>query len=72
MGSVADAKRQTGDGTMTTKQADNAIKSGAPVTLHNARYDETFTVVLVSRDRHTVTTSTGSRFERDELQVVSQ
>lgn len=56
---------------MTPKQVDRAIKSGEPVTLHNARYNETFTAVLVSRDRYTVTTSTGGRFERDELQIVS-
>jgi len=56
---------------VTPKQVDRAIKSGEPVTLHNARYNETFTAVLVSRDRYTVTTSTGGRFERDELQIVS-
>ena len=56
--------------TMTTKQADKLIKSGEQVTLHNARFNETFTVVLVSRDRHTVTSQDGGRFERDELEVV--
>ncbi len=56
---------------MTTKQADKAIKLGEPVKLRNVRYDEIFSVVLVSRDRWTVTTSTGSRFERDELEIVT-
>ena len=55
---------------MTTKQADKAITSGSPITLHNARYNETVTCVLVSRDRYTVTTATGSVFERDELEII--
>ena len=55
---------------MTTKQADKAIKSGQPVTLRNTQFDETFTVVIVSRDRWTVTSADGGRFERDELEVV--
>lgn len=57
---------------MTPREADKLIKLQTPVVLRNMRYDETFTVVLVKRDKFTVTTSTGSVFERDELQLIKQ
>ncbi len=41
-------------GTMTTKQADQAIRSGRPVLLYSERYDETFLMLIVSRDRYNV------------------
>lgn len=56
---------------MTTREADKAIKSGSEVTLHNPRYNETFTAVIVARDKWTITTAAGGRFERDELEIVS-
>ena len=62
----------TASTTMTPRQADRAIKSGKPVTLHNARFNETFVAVIVGRDRYTVTTSTGGRFERNELVMLPE
>lgn len=51
---------------LTNKQIDTLIKSGSPVTLHNPRYNETFTVIIVSRDKFTFRTDNGGLFERSE------
>lgn len=55
---------------MTTREADQAIKSGQPITVHSVTYDETFTITIVSRDRWTIKSDTGGVFERDELEIV--
>ena len=55
---------------MTPRQADQLIKSGKPVTVHNATYGETFTITIVRRDRYNVYTDTGGVFDRVELQVI--
>jgi len=57
---------------MTPKQADKVIKAGLPVTVHNAKYQETFTAVFVRRDRWTIETATGGRFHRDELEIIEE
>ena len=56
---------------MTPRQADQLIKNGKPVRVHNATYGETFTILLVKRDRYNVYTDTGGVFDRAELQVVN-
>lgn len=54
---------------MSPKQADQLIRAGQPVTLTNTHFNETFTVVLVRRDRWNVYTDTGATLDRGELEV---
>jgi hypothetical protein len=56
---------------MTTKQADRLIASGQSVLVGNQRYAELFTIMLVARDKRTVTTADGGRFMRDELVIIN-
>ena len=55
---------------LTTKRADQLVKSGKPVTLFNEFYNETFTIVLVKRDRFNVYSAEGGKFDRKELQEI--
>lgn len=55
---------------MTPKQADALIKTGAPVTLRTAA-GETFTAVIVRRDRWNVHTKAGAVLDRGELEIVA-
>jgi len=57
---------------MNTQQVDKLILSGECVLVRNVVYNETFTIVIVSRDWHTITTLDGGRFERSELEVVER
>lgn len=56
---------------MNTKLADKIIAQGKPVTVHNARFQETFTALFVSRDRYSIYTSDGRVFDRGELELVT-
>ena len=55
---------------MTTREADKIIAERQPVKVLNKRYNEVWTMVIVSRDRFNVRSSTGGIFERAELEVV--
>ena len=66
--------------TMTPHEADKAIKSGAPLTVRSKGFNETFVLVIESRNRWTVYgkyRSTESEqwfssgaFDRADLQIV--
>ena len=55
---------------MTPKQADRLIQSRKPVTLREVRFDQTFSAVLVSRDRYNVRTACGMVLDRGDLEIV--
>lgn len=65
---------------MKPREADKAIKSGVPVTVRSKAFNETFVLVIESRNRRTVYgkyRSTESEqwfsngaFDRDDLQIV--
>jgi hypothetical protein len=55
---------------MTTRQADRLIKSGEKVKVHNATFNETFEIVIVSRDRWNIETKDGGLFDRKGLEIV--
>lgn len=57
---------------MTTSQADKIIKTGAPVTVHNNTYNETFTCLFVSRTRWNIVSDNGGVFDRGDLEVVEE
>lgn len=57
---------------MSPRQADAIIKAGKPVTVHNAGFGETFTAIFVKRDRWNIYSSDGGKFDRGELEIVSQ
>ena len=54
---------------MTPKQADKIILQAKPVTVHNARWDETFTTTFIRRDRYSIYSVDGGVFDRGELEV---
>jgi len=56
---------------MTPAKADKIIREGKPVTVHNARYDETFTKTFVKRDRYSLYSDDGGVFERSDLEIVA-
>lgn len=55
---------------LTVKQADKLIDQKQERTFHNAKYQETFNALLVSRDCWNVTSSTGQVYSRDEITLV--
>jgi hypothetical protein len=57
---------------MTPRQADQLIKSGKPVTVHGAQFNETFTATFIKRDRYSIYTSTGGIFDRGDLVIVKK
>ncbi len=56
---------------MKPATADRIIKAGKPVLL-KSRYGETFTALIVSRDRWNVRTSDGGVFDRGDLELVDE
>ena len=66
---------------MTTHEADKAIKSGTPVTVRSKGFNETFVLVIESRNRWTVYGKYRSveseqwfyngAFDRTDLQIVN-
>ena len=62
--------------TMTTKQADKAIKSGEQITMFSPRWNETIVGRIVSRDRWSIRVDTGdvrghiAVFSRDETVLI--
>ena len=58
---------------MTPRQADKLIKAGKPVALYNTHWRTTLKteVIIVSRDRWSLTTKCGQVFDRGELQIVT-
>ena len=57
---------------MTPREADQIIKSGIAVTVHNRFYDETFIATFVRRDRHAIYADDGGVFDRAELEIQTQ
>lgn len=57
---------------MTPAQADRIIAEGKPVTVHNPKYGETFTVTFVRRDRHSIYAQGGGVFDRADLQITNE
>ena len=56
---------------MTTRQADRIIKREQPVTVHNTRYNETFTALFLRRDRYLIYSKNGV-FERADLELLPE
>ena len=57
---------------MTPRKADQIIKKGKPVTVHNAIYNETFTRLFIRRDRRNIYSSDGGVFDRSDLEVIKE
>jgi hypothetical protein len=70
---------------MTPGKADQIIKKGEPVTVHNSRFNETMTVVFIRRDRWSIYSlawdgegysapitdrNPGGVFDRGDLEIV--
>ncbi len=55
---------------LSTKQADRIIASGEVATFAVARSDVPLHAVIVHRDRWTITTADGGRFDRSDLTFV--
>jgi len=58
---------------MTTRDADNAIKSGAPVRVCWPKYGpDQADIIIVRRDRWNLYTADGQKFDRGEVQLIQQ
>jgi transcription elongation GreA/GreB family factor len=55
---------------MTPREADKVIKRGQPVTVKHAESGETFTILIIKRDRWSVATDNGGLYSRDDLIVI--
>lgn len=57
---------------MKTKQIDAIIKTGKPVKVHDARFNDTFTIEIVSRDKNKsiITTKCGARIDGSRIEVI--
>ena len=56
---------------MTPKQADILITAGAPVTVRSKQYQQTATLLFISRDRHSIRCANGGVYDRADLSVES-
>lgn len=57
---------------MTPKQADKIIATGKPVTVTARHFKETFTAIFVRRDRRSIESADGGKFDRADLEIVSE
>lgn len=55
---------------MTSAQADRIIKQQVPVTVRSTFYGEVFTALFVERDRRTISSATGGKYDRADLVIV--
>ena len=57
---------------MTTREADQIIKSGQPTTVRSTEYEETFAATFVSRSRYDIHSADGGVFDRADLVIQQQ
>jgi hypothetical protein len=55
---------------MTTRQADQIIRKGQPVTVRDTHFNEVFTTTFVRRDRWHLYTAKGGVYERGDLTLL--
>lgn len=55
---------------LTPRLADRYIKHGTPVTIRLPRYREEGKFVIIARDRWTITTSEGYKFQRSDCEII--